>query len=668
MKTEGTIGAATLLAIAAVVGFSLQTGPKQEGGANADRNGMSTRSKPALTKKDGDGGPGCSNLKEQLEDFLETEHLTLPEQCSGPKPASGTGSSPDLSEKTSHLKFVVAILPDPVHTHLPALFDQFAVAVQEAAQDEKYDFDSSWLPWDEAENPYALLSDEKTSNLEKALKEDEPGIILFRKTDVGPSESYGEGLVVFVVGEDATHGIHKEQFRNALAWTSVLRSIPDQGKPLAILGPTFSGSLPSLAQILSEKTITAPLGLHQTRNRQPLAIYSGSVSSKHAAQVFQNAFRPSVTFYSFVQNDDEILGRFCNYMRREQSGFEPGQVAIISEDETAYGGSGVETEGAEKVSSDEYSCAHKALKLYYPRDISALRGAYQTISLFDAGTAAQPADTTEKESSYRSGRSRRQRARFDPQLWRKPNTFDPRGIPARDRFRFARTSRSIHSITQQQYAGPVIPDGLSAPQLSGRAHRHLRFRSDVHSRARRNRTGRYDDPQHLSAFPVGTRLDRASSAPGSGSGFQSDTTEGTYIAFRLLLNDKSLHGRDVDPARCHVVDEGKNKVDDDGSSLFVPPVSCSADPPIPDYSPPFWTLSDQCGEQTSANTNNPCNYTGPATWLSVIGVNRFWPMASLAGQADEVSHSGPSPADPPAGEGRTERETEPGGRPQSRWE
>jgi hypothetical protein len=29
--------------------------------------------------------------------------------------------------------------------------------------------------------------------------------------------------VVFVVGDEATHGIHREQFRNALAWIATLR-------------------------------------------------------------------------------------------------------------------------------------------------------------------------------------------------------------------------------------------------------------------------------------------------------------------------------------------------------------------------------------------------------------------------------------------------------------
>ena len=47
---------------------------------------------------------------------------------------------------------------------------------------------------------------------------------------------------------------------------------------------------------------------------------------------------PQVVFHSFVQNDDEILDRFCAYMTREQPGFDFGRVAIISEDETAYGG------------------------------------------------------------------------------------------------------------------------------------------------------------------------------------------------------------------------------------------------------------------------------------------------------------------------------------------
>jgi hypothetical protein len=258
---------------------------------------------------------------------------------------------------------LIALLPDPVHTHFSVLFDQLAGAIQEGAQDEKYDFDSSWLPWDDDGSQYALLADEKVSNLEREERENHPGIILFRKTidcpdDTGKqpsgckealgapagdggealSKSYREGLVAFVVGEEATHGIHKEQFRNALAWIAALKPRADPKiERLAILGPTFSGSFPSLAQVLTEPQTTNWLDLPTTSDGQRLAIFSGSVSGKGEAQAFQKPLRFQVTFHSFVQSDDEILRRFCNYIIKEQPRFEPSRVAIISEDETAYG-------------------------------------------------------------------------------------------------------------------------------------------------------------------------------------------------------------------------------------------------------------------------------------------------------------------------------------------
>jgi hypothetical protein len=150
MKREGTIGAATFVALAAVVRFSMQTGRKQEGSRRADENRAIKRSKPAV-KKPGkpESKPGCSSLEEQQEEFLDIKELILPEQCYEPGEAPGNKSDADLSQKTSQLKLVIAILPDPMHTHFSVLFDQLAAAIQEGAQDEKYDFDSSWLPWDD---------------------------------------------------------------------------------------------------------------------------------------------------------------------------------------------------------------------------------------------------------------------------------------------------------------------------------------------------------------------------------------------------------------------------------------------------------------------------------------------------------------------------------------
>jgi len=73
MKREGTIGAATFLALAAVVGFSLQSGPKQEAGGRADPGSAIKRSKPAVTKAGThEYLPGCSDWKKSSKISLRS--------------------------------------------------------------------------------------------------------------------------------------------------------------------------------------------------------------------------------------------------------------------------------------------------------------------------------------------------------------------------------------------------------------------------------------------------------------------------------------------------------------------------------------------------------------------------------------------------------------------
>src|SRR5205823_4377066 len=116
---------------------------------------------------------------------------------------------------------------------------------------------------------------------------------------------------------------------------------------------------------------TELLDLGTTRRGQPLAVFSGSVSGQTPAHMFQNTFESQVAFHSFVQNDDEILERFCSYMQNQQPGFDPGRIAIISEDETAYGGSGMKLGRSEldehdkAPKNDKSDCARQALRLYF---------------------------------------------------------------------------------------------------------------------------------------------------------------------------------------------------------------------------------------------------------------------------------------------------------------
>jgi hypothetical protein len=676
MKKEGTIGAATVLAIAAMVGVSLQTGPRQEDSAGLDRSAAITRSRHTISKaKAHELGSGCVSLEGMLAKFLDIKDLVAPTECYAPGDVPAAQKNP--AQRSSQLKFVIALLPDPVHTHQPVLFDQFAVAVQEAAQDEKYDFDSSWLPWDDDElPPYALLADQKAADLEKDLKENQPGIILFRKAvdcsagcknDSGTpatnnnqgtlSKSYRDGLVVFVVGEEATRGIHTEQFRNALAWIAALETGSAGTRRLAILGPTFSGSFPSLAQVLSEQKTTAPLHLRAAQERPQLAIYSGSVSSKDAARAFQETLGSEIAFHSFVQSDDEILRRFCNYIRKEQPGFDGSRVAIISEDETAYGSGGVDSV------SDKHGCPDKALKLYYPRDISALRGAYQIKSLFNVGTSSQPTDSQRKslptdlaDPSGKVQDSIRSFGGNQTPLNQEAFLLEIVGAlrELHARYILLRSSNTLDQLFLTNFLRRGYPDG-----------RIVIFGSDLMSIRERGTTG-LGGAMTLSTYPL-FPLERDwtehQSLPAADRVFSSDTSEGTYVAFRLLLNHSSLIGGKNED-RCHVLDPDPDPGKKDTDHIFLPSIACNVDP-IPDYSPPFWTLHDQCGEMKSSNAQNiattgdQCYYPGPATWLSVIGANRLWPMASLTSDTPHAPD-----VDPRTTKRANQRKAGPGGRPE----
>jgi hypothetical protein len=658
MKREGTIGAATFLAIAAVVGVSL-SGGKPDVGGKPDTGGAVKRSHPSVakTKAAEKLKSGCSGLQDELEGFLDIESLLPPDECyEGSAP---TRNLQDLSARTSQLKFVIATMADPVHTHLPVLFDQFAVAIQEGAQDEKYDFDSSWMPWDEEDQTYALLDDQKAANEAKELKEEQPGIILFRKhvncMDKEEAESpdcqeasdktakkgkgqeplsrsYREGLIVFVVGEEATQGIHREQFQNALEWIADLQNnVAPENKRIGILGPTFSGSFPSLSQVLSESKTKEKLFLGTPPDRR-LAVFSGSVSGSDAAGGFQKLFKSQVTFHSFVQNDDEILRRFCAYMKAEQDGFDPTRVAIVSEDETAYGSSGVKSKDDgqvhDKRHADKARCPDDALWLYYPRDISALRAAYQTKSLFDVGTSPQTADTQRRNlpsdladpsgkvhDSIRSYGGNQTPLNQEAALLEIVAAL--RALKAR--YIFVRGSSALDQLFLTNFLRRGYPDGrmvIFGPDLMFIRERGSTGLSGVMT------LGTYP------LFPLERDWTEHQAMTAADRVFSSDTTEGTYIALRLLLSDDSLSGKSFSdpkrpPERCQVGGPSKDKI-------FLPSVICNA-APLPDYSPPFWTIEKQCGEMDDEKKNqgDQCPYPGPATWLSVIGTNRFWPMAAL---------------------------------------
>jgi hypothetical protein len=653
MKKEGSIGTAAVLALATVVGFAVypsgpnpQTGNPNAASAAAKSNGPRTGLNPPTTPppKIPKPQPWCDDLTERLVSFLkitDTAKIVRAADCYEPAEHPGEPDTPPQSDEvrkaTSHLKFVVALLPDPLHTHLPVLFDEFTGAIQEAGQDEKYEFDSSWLPWQDEEPDYALLTDRQSADHVKSMREKQPGVILFRRTPSDPPQlesllpEYQNGLVVFVVGEDATHGIHREQFRNAFEWISRLdpEARTRQGS-VSILGPSFSGSLPSLAQLLLEPGIRKLWKMPQPVNPvtgiptapcAQLFIYSGAVGGASSAQWFRRQFpeacsasvlQPEVVFHSFIADDDTLLEQFCNYMSGEQPEFDGKKVAIVSEDETAYG-----------ASSGSSGCSSQFLKIFYPRDISALRGAYQTRSIFDSGLPSQPSEAQRKNlptdladpagevhdsiKSYGGNQTPQVQEAFLLQLVAALHDFHVHYV-------ILRSSNSLDQVFLTNFLRRTYPDG-----------RIVIVGSDLLFSRERGATG-LSGIMTVSTYPLSSPARRWTDYARRSSDrvFSSDQSEGTYIALRLLLNSSASDFGRAQFDSCHAFPSEDHVV-------FLPRVLCSGQHPIPDYSLPYWLRSNDC---VGPPDHESCAYSGPPVWLSAVGQNKLWPLAALTRHTD----------------------------------
>ena len=136
------------------------------------------------------------------------------------------------------LEVMIAIEPDPVHTHLALLFDRDMDALEDALQASCYQYQSNWLPWSppsSASSSAEHFAAQEEQRLFLQGRESYPGVILFRSQACDPPakgkeparsppsgneiQSTGSGqkpLAVFLVGNSPTAGIDDTQFEEAL--------------------------------------------------------------------------------------------------------------------------------------------------------------------------------------------------------------------------------------------------------------------------------------------------------------------------------------------------------------------------------------------------------------------------------------------------------------------
>src|SRR5260370_8162551 len=140
---------------------------------------------------------------------------------------------------------MIAIVPDPVHSHLSVIFDRSLEALQSAGAATQYVMDRYWLPW------------QLETSEDSAKNEEEPGLLLFRRDtppdllqDGSPDPDTPSALYVFLVSDTSTAGINGTQFRNAVHYLLQVCGTPanpagrtGHDNRIWIMGPTSSAPL-----------------------------------------------------------------------------------------------------------------------------------------------------------------------------------------------------------------------------------------------------------------------------------------------------------------------------------------------------------------------------------------------------------------------------------------
>lgn len=208
-----------------------------------------------------------------------------------------------LAAASLRTDFYIALVPDPIDTPLPALFDQAIAALQEGFAQSGYLFDRFWLPWLEEEAK------------EEKLYRESPGILLFRHRSDGLRLA-----AVLVVGETPKAGLHRKAMGGALAmiggmgWTGT-------GPQVGVFGPTFSGTAQSLQAVLKD------------RPSWRFRVATGSATAEGLEKGFEDT---GADFCRTVLPDPVTVKAALGFLERRM-GWNLSRMALLREADTAYG-------------------------------------------------------------------------------------------------------------------------------------------------------------------------------------------------------------------------------------------------------------------------------------------------------------------------------------------
>jgi hypothetical protein len=299
------------------------------------------------------------------------------------------------------LDFMVALVPDPIDSEMPAAFDQALEGIQRGFAKSFFLFDRRWLPWSLASRPPT----------KERLHRTTPGLLLFRRDGVlagNQNSQYGKDqgcwsaatsqepkghgadrclLGVFLVGETPKRGIHQAAFVEALRLIQAL-SPGDRRRHLRLLGPTFSGSLESLrlalkagaaGGLLSQgseiEIVTGSATAIETDSATPPGSDQPVAADDRLELLLQADTGGAKVDFSRTVIPDGFLESAALGELRNKMGWKLNELALITEGDTAYGQRLERLRCPKGAQACSDSAVDDALILHFPSHVAAIRNA-----------------------------------------------------------------------------------------------------------------------------------------------------------------------------------------------------------------------------------------------------------------------------------------------------
>jgi hypothetical protein len=281
--------------------------------------------------------------------------------------------------------FIVATIPDYVDSNSGWLADQNLAAIQSGMTPEEYVFDRvKLIDWSRSVvGSVATVSSSR-------LHEEQPGAMIFRRVHADAEDEAGElGVaternnlslrVVLLVPETPTAGVHQAALRNSLRFIRDWNACSGVGpRALRVLGPTFSGSIVSLASVLREPTVkdsfTARL------------VITGSANADENVQQMAT-FSGGAIYLAAIQRSSVLKARMADFLKWMNPDWTNGRkVALLVESNTAYGQPQLSrTSGQPGVNTTDKAPLSEAAIFTFPLHVAQLRSDAPAFSQPGAG-------------------------------------------------------------------------------------------------------------------------------------------------------------------------------------------------------------------------------------------------------------------------------------------